>query len=201
MNGSSLATKATSYLGSAGRPNTFTRWYSKKHGNAYLNAAWCAMFLSYCAQTLGISKQVGSFAYCPYWVNWFKKNKQWGSKPKVGAIVFYTWDGDKTADHVGVVTSVKPKSFITVEGNTGGYPGAVKRYERDNKYVLGFGYPTYPTAPKIKTHTVQRGDSLVAIARHYYDDPAKWRDIYNANKKLIGKDPTLIKPGQKLVLP
>lgn len=201
MSNISLSAKAESYLGTAGRPNTFTRWYAKGHGNAYLNAAWCAMFLSYCGQNLGISNKIGNFAYCPYWVAWFKKNKRWGTIPKVDAIVFYSWDGDKIADHVGVVEAIKPKSIITIEGNTGGFPGSVKRMERDNKYILGYGYMPSIISVKPKIHTVQAGDTLIAIAKHYYSDGSKWRTIYNTNKKLIGPDPAMIKPRMKLILP
>lgn len=56
---------------------------------------------------------------------------------------------------------------------------------------------------KPKTYTVKKGDCLWNIARKpsIYGDATKWRRIYNANKKLIGKNPNLIYPGQKLVIP
>ncbi len=202
MSNISLSAKAESYLGTKGRPNTFTKWYAKGHGDAYLNSAWCAMFISYCANALGLSNKIGSYAYCPYWVEAFKKQGKWGTTPKVDAIVFFSWDGDRIADHVGVVEAVKPKSVITIEGNTGGYPGAVKRMERDGKYILGYGYaPAVASPVKPKTHTVQSGDTLIAIAKQYYSDGSKWKSIYNANRKLIGPDPAMIKPRMKLVLP
>ncbi|MGJ3203724.1 LysM peptidoglycan-binding domain-containing protein [Geobacillus thermoleovorans] len=52
-----------------------------------------------------------------------------------------------------------------------------------------------------KTYVVRKGDSLWAIAKRIYDDGSKWRKIYEANKKVIGKNPNLIYPGQKLVIP
>lgn len=55
--------------------------------------------------------------------------------------------------------------------------------------------------PAPKYHTVTRGDSLWSIAVKYYKNPAKWKTIYDANKKTIGSNPNLIKPGQKLLLP
>lgn len=54
---------------------------------------------------------------------------------------------------------------------------------------------------KSKTYTVVRGDSLSLIAKKQYGDMSKWRTIYDANKKTIGKDPNDIKSGQKLVIP
>lgn len=45
------------------------------------------------------------------------------------------------------------------------------------------------------TYTVQRGDSLSAIAARY---GMNWRDLYNQNKSLIGSNPNLIRSGLKL---
>lgn len=59
------------------------------------------------------------------------------------------------------------------------------------------------TSTKPKSYTVKKGDCLWNISRKpsIYNDATKWRRIYNANKKLIGKNPNLIYPGQKLVIP
>lgn len=50
-----------------------------------------------------------------------------------------------------------------------------------------------------RTYTVRSGDSLSAIADKY--EGVSWRQIYDANKALIGPDPGLIQPGQVLVIP
>lgn len=52
-----------------------------------------------------------------------------------------------------------------------------------------------------KSYTVKKGDSLWLIAKSVYGDGSKWQKIYTANKKVIGKNPNLIIPGQKLVIP
>jgi nucleoid-associated protein YgaU len=46
-------------------------------------------------------------------------------------------------------------------------------------------------------HTVQSGDSLSKIGKHY---GVGWQDIFEANRDQI-KDPDLIHPGQKLRIP
>ena len=48
------------------------------------------------------------------------------------------------------------------------------------------------------TYTVKAGDSLSKIGQHH---GVAWRDIYEANKDVIGDDPDKIKPGQKLRIP
>ncbi|MCA1614690.1 MAG: LysM peptidoglycan-binding domain-containing protein [Acidobacteria bacterium] len=48
------------------------------------------------------------------------------------------------------------------------------------------------------TYTVKSGDSLSAIGKHH---GVAWRDIHEANRDVIGDNPDLIKPGQKLRIP
>ena len=47
---------------------------------------------------------------------------------------------------------------------------------------------------------VQSGDSLSKIAKSAYDDPKQYMRIFEANRNLL-KDPNMIHPGQKLVIP
>lgn len=60
-----------------------------------------------------------------------------------------------------------------------------------------------PSSSKTKpgTYTVKRGDCLWNIAKKFYGDATKWPTIYKKNKSVVGKNPNLIYPGQKLVIP
>jgi nucleoid-associated protein YgaU len=49
-------------------------------------------------------------------------------------------------------------------------------------------------------YVVKKGDCLWNIAKAIYHKPLKWKAIYKANKKKI-KDPNLIYPNQKLIIP
>jgi nucleoid-associated protein YgaU len=49
-------------------------------------------------------------------------------------------------------------------------------------------------------YVVKKGDCLWNIAKAVYNKPLKWKAIYKANKKKI-KDPNLIYPNQKLIIP
>lgn len=49
-------------------------------------------------------------------------------------------------------------------------------------------------------HTVQKGESLSKIAKHYYDDMMKYKVIFEANRDILD-NPDLIHPGQVLTIP
>jgi nucleoid-associated protein YgaU len=49
-------------------------------------------------------------------------------------------------------------------------------------------------------HMVKSGESLSLIAKHYFKDPVKYKQIFAANTDLL-KNPDLIHPGQELVIP
>lgn len=80
----------------------------------------------------------------------------------------------------------------------------------------GVGAPAVPTNPNLpnppgnpplkpgeRLHIVKSGDWLSRIAVTYYGDMKKWEKIYTNdwNKKEIGHNPDLIKPGMRLVIP
>jgi len=52
-----------------------------------------------------------------------------------------------------------------------------------------------------KTHTVESGESLWAIAEAELGSGSRWKEIYELNKDVIGDDPDVIRPGQELKLP
>ena len=56
-------------------------------------------------------------------------------------------------------------------------------------------------AKEVKKHVVVSGDTLSGIAKKYYEDAGKYMKIYEANKEVIGDDPSMIKPGMELVIP
>ncbi|MEO7795729.1 MAG: LysM peptidoglycan-binding domain-containing protein [Thermoanaerobaculia bacterium] len=60
--------------------------------------------------------------------------------------------------------------------------------------------PTRESAVRTE-YVVRSGDSLSKIAQRHYGDAKQWTRIYDANRDLIGDNPDLIRPGQKLVLP
>lgn len=57
--------------------------------------------------------------------------------------------------------------------------------------------PTQPT----RYYTVVSGDTLWGIATRYYGSGSQWPKIYAANVGVIGPNPNLIYPGQRLRIP
>lgn len=49
-------------------------------------------------------------------------------------------------------------------------------------------------------HTVESGDTLGKIAKHYYGDAMKYKDIFASNSDIL-KNPDVIHPGQELIIP
>lgn len=122
--------------------NKYTVWYNANVAHIG-DGAWCDMFVTWVAAQANESHAVGRFAYCPNHVNWFKSNGRWGHTPHVGAVVFFDWNGDGTADHVGYVKSVNGGSITTIEGNSGNTGGGIVREVIRSSFILGYGYPAY----------------------------------------------------------
>ncbi|MEE4544300.1 transglycosylase family protein [Streptomyces sp. V4-01] len=68
-----------------------------------------------------------------------------------------------------------------------------------NGSVGGGNSGSSDSASDSSTYTVGSGDSLAGIAGAHHVDGG-WRALYDANHRLIGDDPNLIKPGQILNL-
>ncbi len=72
---------------------------------------------------------------------------------------------------------------------------------QSNKVTIKKESATPKVNPKSNgVHVVQPGDTLWAIAKKYYGNGVQYTKIFNANRDKI-KNPNLIYPGQKLVIP
>ncbi|WP_052422512.1 CHAP domain-containing protein [Nonomuraea candida] len=102
--------------------------------------AWCAIFISWAAEEAGVRSKTGTEAWTVGWANWYAAKGKWGTKPKVGALVFYDWSGGKSRsgiDHVGIVEKVNANgSIVAIEGN---HSNAVARVPRSSS-IVGYGY-------------------------------------------------------------
>ncbi len=60
--------------------------------------------------------------------------------------------------------------------------------------------PLEPVAPVGRTYIVRKGDTLYALARRFYNDERRWRDIWQANRDKL-PDPNRLAVGMTLVIP
>ena len=108
---------------------------------------WCAIFVSWCADQCGyldagvLPKMEGVRPY----VDWFIERGQWQGRdyePSPGDIIFFDWESDGLADHVGIVEKVEDGQIYTVEGNSGDRC-VENHYYLGSAPVYGFGLPLY----------------------------------------------------------
>ncbi len=52
----------------------------------------------------------------------------------------------------------------------------------------------------VEYYTIESGDSLSKIAKRFYGDPMKYKELFEANREVI-EDPDKIFPGQKIRIP
>ena len=102
---------------------------------------WCACFVSWCYNKAGKSEP--RFAACQtQGVPWFTSRGQWGARGykniAPGDAIFFDWDGDGGADHVGIVIGTDGSRVYTVEGNSGD-ACKIKSYDLNSGYIKGYG--------------------------------------------------------------
>lgn len=56
-------------------------------------------------------------------------------------------------------------------------------------------------SPPPATYTVRRGDTLWTIAKRFLGNGARWREVYEANRRVIGPDPNALRVGIVLRIP
>jgi len=66
--------------------------------------------------------------------------------------------------------------------------------------VKADGVSAPPQQAPVEYYTIQKGDSLSAIAKRYYGNAKDYPRIFDANREVI-KNPDLIYPGQKIRIP
>lgn len=107
---------------------------------------WCACFVSWCADQNGYLSEgkVPKFSYVQTGLNWFKDKEKWrnaGEKPVAGNIIFFDWNDNDVADHVGIVAGYHLGRVFTIEGNASGDICKRKSYWVFSKYIMGYGTP------------------------------------------------------------
>ncbi|MBQ3182248.1 MAG: InlB B-repeat-containing protein, partial [Clostridia bacterium] len=150
--------------GGSGNYTKYGKWYGINPG------AWCAMFVSWCANQAGIPKTtITSHASCDIGMQWFQKNGYWqwspacgGTyQPKRGDIIYFRTNTNQVTDstHVGIVYNSDASKVYTIEGNASN-KCQTKSYALSSAYIIGYGTPPYTgtTVPQdLGTYIVTAG--------------------------------------------
>lgn len=102
---------------------------------------WCACFVSWCYGQMGLSEP--RFAACQsQGIPWFQSHGQWGARGydnlAPGDAIFFDWNLDGSADHVGIVIGTDGSRVYTVEGNSGD-ACKIKSYDLNYECIKGYG--------------------------------------------------------------
>ena len=148
--------------------------YCKDMGYNY-RIEWCACFISWLAEKLGITDIIPVDMSCNSQIKKFKNMGVWHTDRNFqsGDIVYYDWDISGDADHVGIVEKVAGNTLTVIEGNNGNFPyDRVRRREiaSDSSLIFGYARPKYPVKSSanssdvnISLPTVRNGDSGNAV--------------------------------------
>ena len=120
--------------------------YCEWYGYPY-RVEWCVIFVGWCAEQCGyldegvLPKMEGVLPL----VDWFRERDQWQYRdyePNPGDLIFYDWENDGIADHVGIVERVENGLIYSVEGNVDDRCIENSHYVGTSS-IYGFGLPQY----------------------------------------------------------
>ena len=124
-------------------PKGYTRygeWFGIPYGD------WCAMFISFCLYYAEIPDSAVPYnCHCVKWVRELRERglyRHWdtGYTPKPGDFIFFDFDMDEDAEHMGIVRGVDPERgwIYTIEGNRYNY---VENFTltKDDYAIIGYG--------------------------------------------------------------
>lgn len=129
-------------------------WYGDVYGD------WCAMFVSFCLNYAEVpTAAFPRDASCPNWIETISDPEQGYElyrdaadySPYPGDLVFFDWDEDGEADHVGIVSELTPE-----------YTGSEEYYEDDADYTLtGFKTIEGNSENKVKENEYELTDETI----------------------------------------
>lgn len=149
----------------------YGQWYGMQ------GQAWCAMFVSWCAEQAGIlGTKVPRYAYCPSGVEWYRSrgkfySRSGGYMPKIGDTVFFWGASAGRVSHTGIVINVSSGQIQTVEGNTGDGVG-MHYYNRTDTYIHGYGCNDGPESTE-EDHKPTQDEINLALS-------LKWKRLLEA---------------------
>lgn len=109
---------------------------------------WCAAFVSAVGEMCGLGCAVLPECGCDAMIALYRargeyRGRDYDAQP--GDLIFYNWDGNGSADHVGIIVEKISGGYAVVEGNMSDAVG--RRYVPANWLLtMGFATPSYDKA-------------------------------------------------------
>lgn len=178
-------------------PKGYTRygdWFGIPYGD------WCAMFICFCMYYAEIPDTYVPYnPYCSEWVKALDERgmyRSWdsGYEPKPGDFVFFDFDMDEKAEHVGIIRDVDWERgwLYTIEGN---------RYDYVEEFVLNMddyaivGYCALPENPAYDPYVpvVRRNGEVEIPPEEPEPTPPSWDTVSDAAEgiKSVSINPTI----------
>lgn len=124
-----------------------TWFYGREVGGS--SYPWCAAFVCWCFDRAGLAGLIRRTGGCTTMMNWFKARGRLVpvKEARPGDVVFYQFDKDAYADHVGIVEKATKTGVTAIEGNTSvtsdDNGGAVMRRTRKWAVIMAVARPDY----------------------------------------------------------
>lgn len=149
----SIIETAKSYLGTTEGSNNHREiidLYNKaRYSDAYqmtMQDPWCCAFVVAVFEQCGMRDIIPCYAACDQMISVFTKWGRYFSRSvrcvRPGDIIFYDWNGDLSADHVGIVVQNRFGDLSVIEGNKSDSV-AYRSISITSSQILGFGVPNY----------------------------------------------------------
>lgn len=142
----------TEYPSGSNKVKYNTWFYGREvSGTSY---PWCCAFVCWVFDKAGCGKLLRKTGGCTTMMNWFKARGELVNvrEAKAGDLVFYQFDKDAYADHIGIVEQVNKNGVVAIEGNTSltsnDNGGAVMRRSRKWSCIMAVARPAYQRLEK-----------------------------------------------------
>lgn len=134
-------------ISETGEQKGYTR-YGAWYGTPYDD--WDAMFVAFCLYYAGV-EGIPLVANSSGWVKALTDKGLYRAPseyiPKPGDLIFFDWENDGQADHVGLVESLVDTNVYTIEGDIGNRVNK-KAYELHDDCIAGYGALIKPKPPQ-----------------------------------------------------
>ena len=161
-------------LGTVGG-DKYREWYTGRADGE----AWCATFISWCANEAGIlDVSIPKFQGCSVGVNWFKARDEWiegnNYTPNPGDIIFFEFQNPYDGpEHVGIVWKIENGMIVTIEGNSSDQCQS-NVYSLSYSAICGYGVPTYPERTSQGSLELSENDIYYLSQLVYAEAGASW---------------------------